>query len=228
MTDIEFVDRSYVTLVKHNASDDDVAMAAWVSFDRDSEDRLEDRDRVAGLIKFLEFNDHMSPFEHSHFTFKIDTPLFVAREFHRHRTMSYNEVSGRYTEMKPRFYIPGPTRPLIQEGKAGRYTFVEGTPEQYRSMKETLEEASQTAWDHYQNAMQFGVAKEVARMSLPLNLMTQFYATVNARNLMHFLKLRTSEQALYEIREVALAMEKIFQRAMPLTFNAWLSDPRNV
>lgn len=220
-TEIEIVDHCSATLVQSNASDDMVAMAAWVSFDRDSESRLEDRTKMHGLIKFLLREGHMSPFEHGQFTFKIDCPLFVAREFHRHRTMSYNEVSGRYTEMTPRFYVPPVYRPMVQEGKPGKYNFVRGTRLQSRVVQRILTMYSKAAYRAYEYLMSKGVAKEVARMLLPLNLMTQFYATVNPRNLMHFLDLRTSEQALFEIRQLANDMEYCLEGQMPMTYDAW-------
>jgi thymidylate synthase (FAD) len=220
MTEIEFVTKPSATLVQTNASDDMVAMAAWVSFDRDSEERLNNKDRMKGLINFLMREKHMSPFEHGSFTFKIDCPIFVAREFHRHRTMAYNEVSGRYTEMKPRFYLPGDSRPVVQMGKAGQYHFEEDQAG-LKFAQSTIEVATRDAWIHYQFLLGEGVAKEVARMVLPSNLMTQFYATVNPRNLMHFLGLRSSEQALYEIRLVAQDMEKALKESMPMTYEAW-------
>jgi thymidylate synthase (FAD) len=221
MTEIEFVTKPSATLVQTNASDDMVAMAAWVSFDRDSEERLNNKDRMNGLINFLMREKHMSPFEHGSFTFKIDCPIFVAREFHRHRTMAYNEVSGRYTEMKPRFYTIGDDRPLIQEGKAGKYKFVAGTKVQTRLTRRLLNAYSRGAYRTYLYLLEKGIAKEVARMLFPLTMMTQFYATVNPRNLMHFLGLRSSEQALYEIRLVAQDMEKALKESMPMTYEAW-------
>lgn len=220
MSNLELVTKASATLVQSNATDDMVAMAAWVSFDRDSEERLTDKKRMQGLINFLMREKHMSPFEHGSFTFKIDCPLFVAREFHRHRTMAYNEVSGRYTEMKPRFYVPGVKRPMVQKGKAGQYHFEEDPNIQFYAER-AVERASRNAWDAYQELMKAGAAKEVARMVLPTNLMTQFYATVNPRNLMHFLGLRTSPQALYEIREVAEDMERVLAEQMPMTYDAW-------
>jgi thymidylate synthase (FAD) len=163
----------------------------------------------------------MSPFEHGHFTFKVDVPLFVAREWHRHRTMSYNEVSGRYTEFEPRFYLPPRTRPLVQEGKMGNYTFVEGSDDQYAVLLANQKWVIHEAWASYQRQLQAGIAKEVARMVLPVSLMTQFYVTVNPRNLMQFLSLRNDKHALKEIRDAAVQMEDIFAEHMPLTYGAY-------
>jgi thymidylate synthase (FAD) len=196
-------------------------MAAWVSHDTDSEERLDNRKQVKGLINFLYRNKHLSPFEHGIFKFKVDVPLFVAREFHRHRTWSYNEVSGRYTEMKPRFYVPPRERPLVQEGKAGNYYFTEGSDEQYALVLSNIRNSTRDSYTYYERMLSHGIAKEVARDVLPLNLMTQFYATTNPRNLMQFLTLRNEDHALYEIRQVAVEMEKYLAELMPFTYEAF-------
>lgn len=219
-SEIDTVGSSTVELIKTNASDVDVAYAAWVS-NFASEARNRDTSRIEGLINFLYREKHMSPFEHGSFTFFIDTPLFVAREFMRHRTFSYNETSGRYKEMEGRFYVPLPNRPLIQEGKVGAYTFAPGTKEQYNLMLECQMVAFETSWEMYQKQLEGGVAKEVARNVLPLSLYTQFYATANPRNVMQFLILRNDKHALYEIRQVAVKIEEEFAKAMPLTYAAF-------
>jgi thymidylate synthase (FAD) len=220
MTELEFVNRASASLVKTDGKDDDVALAAWVSFSANEPERLNDREGVERLISFLMREEHNSPFEHSHFTFMIDCPFFVAREFHRHRTQAYNEVSGRYVELKPRFYVPPTSRPAVQRGKAGAYYF-EPDVEIMAEAADNLREKNKWDWEHYERQLSLGVAKEVARMGLPLNMMTQFYATVSARNLIHFLGLRTSPQALYEIRQVAGDMELILAQTMPMTYAAW-------
>lgn len=220
MSELEFVTQPTARLVSSHASDDDAAMAAWVSFDRDSEDRLENRKQVEGLLNFLMRENHTSPFEHGYFKFRIDCPIFVAREFHRHRTFSYNEVSGRYTEMKPRFYVPGDVRPVVQQGKAGKYFFTQDEPLNKVSAA-VIEDSARESWENYQWLLSKGVAKEVARMVLPLTLMTQFYASVDPLNLMKFLDLRTTPQALWEIRDVAEQMEEHLEDQMPLTYAAW-------
>lgn len=219
MTQIELVNEVGVKLISAHASDDMVAMAAWVSHDADSEARLDDRNRVEKLIAFLYRNRHMSPFEHGQFIFKVDVPLFVAREFMRHRTASYNEVSGRYTVMKPRFYVGGTAR--VQKGKPGDYFFEAGTDDQTAFYLRSKERSVQAAWDEYESRIAMGIAKEQAREDLPLSLMTQFYVTMNPRNLMHFLSLRNDTHALKEIRDVAVRMEEIFADAMPFTYEAY-------
>lgn len=236
MTKIEFVDQSKVKLVKSNARDSDVAKAAWVSnFGAHGEVILpegisswdlershsESHKRVRKLIDFLYRERHMSPFEHGSFTFYIDTPIFVAREFMRHRTFSYNETSGRYKELEPRFYLIDSARPITQHGSPGKYTFGPGTDEQYGHIFASTTIAYSTAWEAYQNMLDRGVAREVARNVLPLGTMTQFYATANPRNIMQFLTLRNDKNALKEIRDVAVQIEKAFADAMPLTYAAY-------
>lgn len=220
MTEIELVENVGVSLINASASDNMVAMAAWVSHDADSEDRLQDEARVGKLIDFLYRAKHMSPFEHGHFTFKVDAPLFVAREFFRHRTASYNEVSGRYTEMKPRFYVANVAR--VQHGKPGDYYFEDGSDEQTAIYLQTKRKDAKRAWRTYQQRLEAGIAKEQAREELPLSLMTQFYVTMNPRNLMQFLTLRNEKHALKEIQDVAVAMEEIFATHMPLTYKAYI------
>ncbi len=214
---IEYVNNSGVELIKTNATDDDVALAAWVSNNLDSQERLENRDRVKGLINYLYREQHMSPFEHGSFTFKVDCPIFVTREFQRHRTWSYNEVSGRYTELAPRFYLPARERPLTQQGKIGKYYFTPGTDEQFVKMISRKTSSIENSWYGYQEQLDMGIAREVARNELPLSIMTQFYATANPRNVMQFLILRTAPNALYEIREVADKIEEHFAATMPIT-----------
>ena len=252
---IEFVDRSTVELIKANASDMDVAMAAWVSnFDKENlpveipskrdiknyneyinsdiaryREQADEwypevkayNDRISGLINFLYRERHMSPFEHGSFTFYIDTPIFVAREFMRHRTWSYNETSGRYKELAPRFYLISDERPVQQQGSIGKYSFGEGTAEQYGQILANTTISYTQAWTAYQNMLKAGVAKEVARNVLPVGTMTSFYATANPRNVMQFLLLRNDGPALYEIRKVAEVIEQEFAKAMPLTYAAY-------
>lgn len=217
---IEFINKSTVELIKTNASDEDVAYAAWVSnFAEGSKDR--DVSDVSKLINFLYSNRHMSPFEHGSFTFFIDTPIFVAREFMRHRTWSYNETSGRYKELSPRFYVAPEDRPMQQVGRIGHYSFVEGSDDQkFKVLTETQTSYLQS-WDAYQNMLNVGVAKEVARNVLPVGTMTQFYATANPRNVMQFLSLRNDGPALKEIRDVAVVIEERFAEVMPLTYAAY-------
>ena len=217
---MELVDKSTVKLVKHNASDVDVAHAAWVS-NFGSEAEARDTTDVSKLINFLYKNRHMSPFEHGSFTFFVDTPIFVAREFMRHRTWSYNETSGRYKELEPRFYMAPKDRPMRQVGRIGNYSFEAGTPEQTGEVFMRTMESYEASWYAYKSMLDKGVAKEVARNVLPVGTMTQFYATANPRNVMQFLQLRNDGPALKEIRDVAVEIEAAFAEAMTLTYAAY-------
>jgi thymidylate synthase (FAD) len=212
-----------VELIKSNGKDEDVAYAAWVS-NFASEARNRPLERVGGLINFLYREKHTSPFEHGSFTFFVECPIFVAREFMRHRTWSYNEVSGRYKELEGKFYIPTPERPLVQVGTPGAYTFTAGSPEQYAIMKRSHELSFKMCWEQYQWQLANGIAKEVARNVLNLALFTQFYATANPLNVMRFLLLRNESQALYEIRGVAVQIEEYLKEEMPLTYKAYARE----
>ena len=233
MTELEFYDSSTVELVQANASDEMVARAAWVSTVGE-ESKTKDPGKMGGLINYLIRDRHGSPFEHNSFTFFVKTPLFVRSEFHRHRVgWSYNEESGRYSQMNPHFYIPASDRKLQQTGKVGHYIFEPGTDDQIKAVQRTLRLTSIETYNDYEYLLEEGVAKEVARMVLPLNLMTSFYATCNARSLMNFLALRTErEEATFrstpqwEIDDVATQMEAYFEKQMPLTYASWCKNGR--
>ncbi|SRR6266540_2608453 len=221
-TKLKFVSNSTVELIKSNASDEDVCRAAWVSnFGSDAQQKLAESGKQEGLINFLYRERHMSPFEHGSLTFFIDTPIFVAREFMRHRTWSYNETSGRYKELDSRFYVAAPDRPLVQTGKVGSYRFEPGNNEQYKQVFNQTRYAYTESWFAYQKMLGLGIAREIARDVLPVGIMTQFYATANPRNVMQFLTLRNDPNALYEIRMVAQEIERLFAKQMPLTYAAY-------
>jgi thymidylate synthase (FAD) len=229
---MEFRSDVTVDLVQVLASDLQVARAAWVS--TKGTDAREAEGRVDGLINYLVRERHGSPFEHNMFTFLIECPIFVVREFHRHRVgWSYNEWSGRYSEMRPIFYLPRETRKLVQTGKPGSYIFQPGSTEQITDVSDAIAQNSIDAWDRYQRLRAQGVANEVARDVLPLNIFTSFYATCNARSLMHFLGLRTENESatfvsrpLDEIQLVADKMEAFFEAQMPVTYDAWNKNGR--
>jgi thymidylate synthase (FAD) len=187
-----------------------------------------------GLINYLMRDRHGSPFEHGQMSFLVEAPIFVAREFMRHRVgWSYNEASGRYRELEPVFYLPTRSRPLVQVGKPGQYRFEHGTDEQYLSVEHSFGVIYRAAYSHYRQMLDAGVAREVARSVLPVGMFTSFYATCNPRSLMHFLGLRTKHlDATFpsfpqqEIEDVALDMELAFSRAFPLTWDAWNNNGR--
>ena len=229
MSDIEFSSKMDVELVDHMGSDKSVIRAAKVSTLNDQNETTDEY----RFIKFLMHGRHMSPFEHCVATFRIDAPIFVWREFMRHRTFSFNEQSGRYTEMRPKFYTPGDLRPLVQTGKAGEYTFIEGSYGQKGITHIYLSDISSIAWHHYQGLLERGVAKEVARMVLPVNVYSTAYVTGKLRNWLQFLSLRTHQaNALFpsypqrEIEMVADQIEDQLWELYPNTMTAWNNEGR--
>lgn len=207
-----------VNLVSSMASDLMVVNAARVSFDRRSEE-LTEADK--GLIRFLMRERHGTPFEHNAFTFLIKCPIFVAREWFRHRIGSFNELSARYTEIPDEFWVPVRTQIRTQVGKPGNYAFETVDSALGMAAVEAIESAQRAAYDAYWDLLKQGVAKEVARSVLPVGMMTKFYWTVNARSLMNFLSLRTAQHAQFEIRQCAFLVEDYFDTLMPVTYEAW-------
>ena len=225
-----------VQLVKATASDADVLFAARVStLGEQSIDEIgKDPERSKGLLNYLMRERHGSPWEHTSMTFLISAPIFVFREFHRHRAgWSYNEESGRYRELRPVFYIPSAGRKLVQVGKPGAYTFEYGTLDQHDLLENTMKRSYTEAFEAYQLLLRDGVAREVARAVLPVGLYSSMYATCNARSLMHFLGLRTTHpnaaiksSPQREIEMVAEQMEAAWAELMPLTHAAFNANGR--
>lgn len=234
--DVRFRGDVTVELVRHSATDSDVLFAARVSTagEQSLQELTKDPERSKGLINFLMRDRHGSPFEHNSMTFFVSAPIFVFREFHRHRVgWSYNEESGRYRELEPVFYVPGADRKLVQQGRPGKYEFVDGTPEQHKVVTEAMEASYRRSYEMYQEMLGEGVAREVARAVLPVGLYSSMYATCNARSLMHFLSLRTQHEDASvpsfpqrEIEMVGERMEAEWARLMPLTHAAYNTNGR--
>lgn len=227
-----FVDDVQVTLIDHMAADRMVIRAAKVSTQGAQVD--DSPEGNYGFINFLIKNRHSSPFEHNSFTWRISAPIFVWREFMRHRVgVSYNEESGRYKQLDPVFYIPGEDRNLTQVGKPGHYVYEPGSSEQRSLTDMILKNTCITAYNGYLDLLDAGVAREVARMALPLNIVSTVYVTMNARSLMHFLSLRVKDETSlfpsYPMREIEMTaqkMEKDFSELMPLTHQAFVDNGR--
>jgi thymidylate synthase (FAD) len=238
VSDILFRSDVTVELVRSSASDSDVLFAARVS--TQGEQTLESAsagteasDRDKGLINYLMRDRHGSPFEHNSMTFYVQAPIFVFREFMRHRIASYNEESGRYKELSPVFYVPGPERNLVQIGKTGAYEFIPGTAEQTALVEQETRTISQHAYESYQRMLEAGVAREVARIVLPLNIYSSMYVTMNSRALMNFLSLRTTRPGTHfpsfpqrEIEMCAEKMEEFWAELMPYTYEAFNKNGR--
>lgn len=232
MTELTFLDDVTVQLIDHMGSDKSVVRAARVSLLGSNEpvDHLKD----AGLINYLMRKKHGSPFEHTAFTFFVEAPIFAFREFHRHRAgWSYNEMSGRYTKLPARFYVPKETRPLVNVGTSANPKFEAGTPIQVMGTRDALESVYTEAWYKYEFLLEAGIGNEVARALLPVGIMSQMYATCNLRSLMHFLSLRTHEPEAtfpsnpqHEIELVARKLEEIFKEKFPTVYSAWNKNGR--
>ncbi len=241
MSEIIFRSDVTVELVRSSASDSDVLFAARVSTQGEQTlesaaahtDASEDEKRSKGLINYLMRDRHGSPFEHNSMTFYVQAPIFVFREFQRHRIASYNEESGRYKELSPVFYVPGADRNLIQVGKTGAYEFLPGSAEQVALVEQESRTSSQQAYESYKRMLDAGVAREVARIVLPLNIYSSMYVTMNSRALMNFLSLRTSREGTHfpsfpqrEIEMCAEKMEDFWAKLMPYTYEAFNKNGR--
>jgi thymidylate synthase (FAD) len=240
VTDIEFRSDVSVELVRSSAHDSDVLFAARVSTQGEQtlessrkEASAEDAKRDKGLLNYLMRDRHGSPFEHNSMTFYVQAPIFVFREFMRHRIASYNEESGRYRELRPVFYVPAENRNLIQVGKPGSYDFEPGTPEQIALTAEATKAAVTFAYEQYERMLGAGVAREVARGVLPVATYSSMYVTMNARSLMNFLSLRTKREGTHfpsfpqrEIEMVAEKMEEAWAALMPMTYETFNANGR--
>ncbi len=219
----------------HMGGDESVIEAMLVSSDKDQliQEMLE-IPKTEGRIRFLMRMRHGTPFEHNALKFYVEAPIFVFREWHRHRIgWSYNEQSGRYSELPPMFYVPPLDRPLIQVGKPGAYTYIPGSSLDYEWLVNDIKEQATWQYLSYQIRLKRGIAKEVARMSLGVNIYSKMYATCNARSLMAFLSLRTNEPTatfpstpMWEIEAAARMTEEVFERLFPLTYKAWVEFGR--
>jgi thymidylate synthase (FAD) len=220
---IEVLDHGFVRLDDAMASDLSVVNAARVSFARRKEE-MDDSD--AGLIRFLLRERHGTPFEHNAFRFHIRTPLFVAREWFRHRIGSFNEFSMRYAKATDEFYIPELEDVRTQVGKPGAYSFEPVPDEIAQATREELAAVYAAAYAAYERLVEMGVARELARAVMPVGAYTEFYWTVNARALMNFVSLRAAETAQREIRRYADAVELLFAERMPVTYEAFVAAGR--
>ena len=220
---IRVLDHGFVRLDDAMATDLSVVNAARVSFAR-RKDVMEEADE--GLIRFLMRDLHGTPFEHNSFRFHIRAPIFVAREWFRHRVGSFNEFSLRYAKATDDFYVPEPEDVRSQVGKPGAYSFEPVTDEVAQTTRDELAAVYAAAYSAYERLVEMGVARELARAVMPVGAYTEFYWTVNARSLMNFLSLRNSETAQREIRRYAEACERFLEEKMPVTFAAFVANDR--
>ena len=223
------LDHGFVRVVDYMGDDSAVVQAARVSYGTGTKKVREDR----GLIRYLIRHRHTTPFEMCEIKFHVKLPIFVARQWVRHRTANINEYSARYSFLDNEFYIPAPEKLASQSSanRQGRGSVLEG--EEAADVMSLLREDAYRAHAHYvemmneddagviQKSDRRGLARELARMNLTLNFYTQWYWKVNLHNLMHFLSLRADEHAQYEIRAYADLMLEIFKQWVPLTYEAF-------
>jgi thymidylate synthase (FAD) len=220
---IRVLDHGFVRLDDAMATDLSVVNAARVSFARRKEE-MDESDE--GLIRFLMRDRHGTPFEHNSFRFHVRAPIFVAREWFRHRIGSFNEFSMRYARATDDFYVPEPDDVRSQVGKPGAYSFEPVSAEIAEQARAEVQAVYDQAFATYQGLVELGVARELARLVIPVGAYTEFYWTVNARALMNFLSLRAAESAQREIRRYAEACESFFAEQMPVTYAAFVAANR--
>ena len=212
------LDKGFVRLVDYLGGDQRIVQSARVSYGAGTKSYRQDK----GLVNYLLRNEHTSPFEQVVLTFHTKMPIFVARQWVRHRTARLNEISGRYSVMEQEFYIPAPEHIAAQssDNKQGRES-EPMAPEEGKAVREALEKSYAEAYETYQALLQRGVARELARVVLPLSLYTEWYWQIDLHNLFHFLKLRVDPHAQYEIRAYGEVMLDITRRVCPIAVEAF-------
>lgn len=224
MNKIQVLDHGFVRLVDAMGNDLSIVRSARVSYDaawRTGENEGSDKK----LLKYLYNNNHSTPFEAVTFTFEVKAPIFVIRQWHRHRTWTYNELSGRYRELPEEFYVPDPENIGKQSvnNKQGRDLSLE------RDMliPSIIDHHSRACFESYRTLLSHDVPRELARMILPLNTYTHMFATVNLLNLLKFLDLRCDSHAQYEIRVYADALKELVKNVVPETIALWEARNEN-
>jgi thymidylate synthase (FAD) len=208
----------YVSLLQTCGDDTVIVNSARVSFGKQISE-IEEKDRK--LLRFLLEHHHGTPLEHTSLTFLVKCPLFIARQWHRHRVgVSINEISARYVEVKDEFYVPIEFR---QQSKSNRQASIESsfTAEETENNKHIFQQAIDASFAHYKQLLDAGVAREQARGVLPLCSYTQYYWTCNLRSLFHFVALRDHSDAQWEIQQYAKAMLKQAEKFFPETIKIW-------
>jgi thymidylate synthase (FAD) len=215
---IKVLDKGFVRLVDYYGNDSRIVQSARVSYGAGTKTVREDK----MLIDYLWMNEHTSPFEQVVFTFHCKLPIFVARQWIRHRTARVNEVSGRYSVMKEEFYTPSEDMISFQskDNKQGR-SKDEVPAELKQKVLDIIKELNNDSYKSYTEMVEHGIARELARVCLPLNLYTEWYWQIDLKNLLHFLRLRLDDHAQYEIREYAKAMAEIVKKVCPYTWESF-------
>lgn len=215
--EIKVLDKGFVRMVDYMGSDSRIVQSARVSYGAGTKTVRQDR----GLIHYLMKHRHTSPFEQVHFTFHCKMPIFVARQWVRHRTAKLNEISARYSVMADEFYLPDPEKVAVQSAsnKQGRGDSV--PLEAAMAIIRAMEAGQRESYSQYEQLIEQGVARELARTVLPVSLYTEWYWTIDLHNLFHFLALRMDAHAQYEIRVFAEAMAQCVKAVVPLAYDAF-------
>jgi thymidylate synthase (FAD) len=241
MTDVEIELTSEITvrLIQHMGSDQMIAAAAKVSTSPEEAralETVESSEGLYGLIRYLAKLRHTSPFEHSAITFYVEAPIFVFREWHRHRIASYSEMSGRYTELLPKFWVPRASRNLIPVPgyKAARPIFGPAPSALRAEVQESLGDSYAHAWETYQSLLAQNIAKEVARACLPVAVFSKMWVTANLHSWLHFLSLRVHDPNAQfvsypqaEIEQAAVQVEAVLTSLFPLALRAFNETGRS-
>ncbi len=215
--EFKILDHGFIRVIDYMGNDNAIVQAARVSYGAGTKQVRED----AGLINYLLRNSHTTPFEMCEIKFHIKAPYFVARQWIRHRTANVNEYSARYSIVDQDYYLPNQDEISFQSSnnKQGRGEQVD---EDFSdSVSEIIKNTSDQQYEHYNKMLESGLAREVARIILPLNYYTEFYWKIDLHNLMHFLRLRADSHAQYEIRLYALQMIEILKLWVPHTYQAF-------
>lgn len=213
--------QGWIGLIDHLGTESTIVNAARVSFGK-LKTEMDDRD--VKLLEYLIANKHTSPLEHMVFTFSIHCPLFVRGQWHRHRTWSYNEISRRYTEVDMEFYTP---EALRRQAESDRQASVADPAFEGAELQQAISAHNQASFELYEKLLASGVCREQARGVLPQNMMVTFWGTVDLSNLLHFLELRDSEHAQYEIREYAVAIKQLIKPIVPNVAKYFASKGQN-
>ncbi len=208
----------FVRLVDYMGGDESIVQAARVSYGKGTKSISEDRILLRYLMRHL----HTTPFEMVELKFHVKLPIFVARQWIRHRTANVNELSGRYSIMKDEFYVPSAEAVKRQsvKNKQGR-SDDDVSPELQQKILDVLLLDQQSTYKHYEEFLNDNIARELARINLPLSLYTEWYWKIDLHNLLHFLKLRMDKHAQYEIRIYAETMGEIVKRVAPIAWESF-------
>lgn len=216
---INVLDHGLVRLVEHMGSDLSIVRNARVSYNAEWRSG-EDEGKDVKLLNYLVKNDHTSPFESCVFTFEVKAPIFVLRQWHRHRTWSFNEISARYAELPEEFYVPEMTQ-ITGQSASNKQMRTDEVHPLAEDMRQSIQTAGEVAFTYYQQLIAEGCPRELARSVLPVGTYSHMFATVDLHNLMHFLRLRLHSHSQYEIRVYAEAMLQLIEPLVPHTVAAF-------